>query len=72
MAAVPHCLKQPAPLCVQVALNLVPSKDAFLQCIAPSAQQTELLQRAVVAFQPVLQNVHAFLDREGLDDPTPV
>lgn len=59
---------------LQVALNLVPSKDAFLQCVAPGEeeQQTAQLHRAVAAFRPVLQAVHAFLDQEGLDDPTPV
>lgn len=59
---------------VQVALNLVPSKEAFLDCVAPGPpeEQTAQLQRAVASFRPVLQAVHAFLDKEGLDDPTPV
>ncbi len=61
---------------MQVALNLVPSKDGFLQCIAASNQPPEVVQQelrqVVHTFRPVLQAVHVLLDSKGLDDPTPV
>lgn len=62
--------------CTQVALNLVPSKEVFMQCVAAPNETVETvhqqLQQVVESFRPVLQAVHSMLDSKGLDDPTPV
>jgi len=57
-----------------LAFNFVPTREYFVDSIGSgSAEETsKQMLEFVAAFAPVLQEVHQFLVKHGLDDPTKV
>lgn len=55
-----------------VALRVVPSREAFMSLLGTPEDVKTGLQELLENWQPLVQEVHKFLDENGLDDPTPV
>lgn len=56
-----------------VALKLVPSREAFLEKLGtPHEELYQQMNAFLIAFQPVLQDVHKFFVEHDLDDPARV
>lgn len=66
----PYCHGQTnGCLCSQ----LVPSREAFLEKLGtPDEELYQQMGAFLDAFQPVLQDIHGFLVKHDLDDPTRV
>ena len=54
-------------------MQLVPSREAFLEKLGtPNEELYQQMGAFLDAFQPVLQDIHGFLVKHDLDDPTRV
>jgi len=57
-----------------LAFKFVPTRESFVESLGVSqgANVTGEIDAFVAAFKPILSEVHDFLSKNGLDDPTKV